>query len=229
MQSLTTVNAGRPPSSADRLVFGSPRSPVTSPAGRFGLNWTDVVFPRNSQFYIEGDTPTYLYEIISGVARSYRMTADGRRQIVAFYVPGDSLGFEIGTTHALSTEAVGDVKVRLVKLASFLNFACHDDAAAHQLWLIVSCQIRRDEEHILQLGRTAQARVASFLLEMARRMPGSDAVAFSISRLDIADYLDLRLETVSRTLTRFARSGAIALSSRKITISNRALLTQLLD
>ena len=229
MQSLTVVNAGRPPSATNRLALGFPRSSATSPAGRFGLNWTDVVFPRNGQFYIEGDTPTYLYEIISGVARSYRMTADGRRQIVAFYVPGDFFGFEIEATHALSTEAVGDTKARLVKLASFLNFASHDDAAAHQLWLSVSCQIRRDEEHILQLGRTAQARVASFLLEMARRMPGANAVAFSISRLDIADYLDLRLETVSRTLTRFARSGAIALSGRKITISNRTLLTQLLD
>ena len=229
MQSITAVNASRPPSSVDRSTFGFPRTLVTGPVGRFGLNWTDVVFLRNGQFYIEGDTPTYLYEIISGVARSYRMTADGRRQIVAFYVPGDCFGFEIEATHALSTEAVGDVKVRLVKLASFLNVASHDDAAAHQRWLSVSCQIRRDEEHILQLGRTAEARVASFLLEMAGRMPCADALAFSISRLDIADYLDLRLETVSRTLTRFARSGAVALCGRKITISNRTLLTRLLD
>jgi CRP/FNR family nitrogen fixation transcriptional regulator len=229
VQSLAAVKLERPTSSAGHLAFGFPRSPVPNPAGQFDLIWTDVAFPRNGQFYIEGDSSTYLYKIISGVARSYRMTADGRRQIVAFYVPGDCFGFEVGATHALSAEAVTDVRVRLVKLALFLNIASREDDVAHQLWLSVSREIRRNQEHILQLGRTAPARVASFLLEMVRRMPSADAVALSISRLDIADYLDLRLETVSRTLTRFARSGAIALTCRKITIRNRTLLTQLLD
>ena len=110
-----------------------------------------------------------------------------------------------------------------------MNIANRDDDVAHQLWLNIGREIRRNQEHILQLGIAAPARVASFLLEMARRMPSADAVALSISRLDIADYLDIRIETVSRTLTQLARSGAIALSCRKIIVRNRGLLTQLLD
>jgi CRP/FNR family transcriptional regulator, nitrogen fixation regulation protein len=230
VQSLAAVKTERSASAAGHLAFAIPRGPAPSPAEQFDLIGTDVAFPRNSQFYGEGDTSTYLYRIESGVARSYRMTADGRRQIVAFYVSGDVFGFEAGDTHTLSTEAVTDVRVRLFKLGSLLNTASRDDDVAHQLWLCVSRELRRNQEHILQLGKTAPARVASFLLEMVRRMPHADAVALSISRLDIADYLDLRIETVSRILMRLARSGAIALSSnRKITIRNRTLLTQRLD
>lgn len=229
MQALTALKAEKSASAAGYVTLRFPLNQAPSSAEHFDLIGTDVAFSRNGQLYGEGDTSTYLYKIESGIARSYRMTADGRRQIVAFYVPGDCFGFEVGASHALSAEAVTDVRVRLVKLGSLLNIASRDDDVAHQLWLSVSREIRRNQEHILQLGRTAPARVASFLLEMVRRMPSADAVALSISRLDIADYLDLRLETVSRTLTRFARSGAIALTSRKITIRNRTLLTQLLD
>ena len=229
MQSLAAVKPEKSRALAGHVVFGIPRGPALSSAEQFDLIGSEVAFARKGQFYIEGESSTYLYKIVSGVARSYRMTAEGRRQIVAFHVPGDLFGFEVGDTHMLSAEAVTDVRVRLVKPASLLNIASRDDDVAHQLWLNIGREIRRNQEHILQLGRAAPARVASFLLEMARRMPSADAVALSISRLDIADYLDIRIETVSRTLTHLARSGAIALSCRKIIVRNRTLLTQLLD
>jgi CRP/FNR family nitrogen fixation transcriptional regulator len=229
VQALAAVKAEKPASAAGYAAFRIHRHPVPRSAEQFDLIGTEVAFPRKGQFYIEGDPSTYLYKIVSGVVRSYRMTADGRRQIVAFYVAGDFFGFEVGDTHTLSAEAVTDVRVRLVKLASLLNAASRADDVAHQLWLNIGREIRRNQEHILQLGRAAPARVASFLLEMAKRMPSADAVALSISRLDIADYLDIRIETVSRTLTQLARSGAIALSCRKIIVRNRTLLTQLLD
>ena len=229
MQSFTAVKTERPGSPAGHVAFRIPRGPVPSSAEQFDLVGTEVAFPRKGQFYIEGEPSTYLYRIVNGVARSYRMTAEGRRQIVAFHVPGDLFGFEVGDIHALSAEAVTDVKVRLLKLASLLNIASHDDDVAHQLWLNIGRENRRNQEHILQLGRAAPARVASFLLEMARRMPSADTVVLSISRLDIADYLDIRIETVSRTLTHLARSGVIALSCRKIIVRSQTLLTQLLD
>jgi CRP/FNR family nitrogen fixation transcriptional regulator len=229
MQRLTAVKAEMSASPAGHVAFGISRSPVPSPAEEFDLIGTEVVFPRKHLLYIEGEASTYLYKIVSGVARSYRMTAEGRRQIVAFYVPGDLFDFEVGDTHALSAEAITDVRVRVVKRASLLNIASCDDDVAQELWLNVGREIRRNQEHILQLGMAAPARVASFLLEMARRMPSADAVALSISRLDIADYLHMRIETVSRTLTHLARSGAITLSCRKIIVRNRMLLTQLLN
>ena len=229
MQTLAVVKTERPASPAGHVVFGISRSAVPNSAEQFDLIGTEVAFPSKGQLYIEGESSTYLYRIVSGVARSYRMTAEGRRQIVAFHVPGDLFGFEVGDTHRLSAEAVTDVRVRLIKPASLLHMASSDDDVAEQLWLNINREIRRNQEHILQLGIAARARVASFLLEMARRMPSADAVPLSLTRRDIADYLDIRIETVSRTLTHLARSGAIALSFRKIIVRNRTLLTQLLD
>ena len=228
MQTLTAVKAERSASSVGHLA-GISRSPVPKAAEEFDLIGTEVAFPRKCLLYIEGESSTYLYKIVSGVARSYRMTADGRRQIVAFHVPGDLFGYEVGDTHRLSAEAATDMRVRRIKPASLLNIAGRDDDVAQQLWLNISREIRRNQDHILQLGKAAPARVVSFLLEMAGRMPSADASALSLSRRDIADYLDIRIETVSRTLTHLARSGAIALSFHDIIIRNRTLLTQLLD
>ena len=105
-----------------------------------------------------------------------------------------------------------------------------DLVMARELWLSISREIQRGQEHILQLGRPACARVASFLLEMMRRFPIANAKALAISRQDIADYLDLRIETVSRTMARLARVGAIAPSSRrKITFRDLEVLHKVAD
>jgi CRP/FNR family transcriptional regulator, nitrogen fixation regulation protein len=229
MQSLSAVKAASLTNSAGPFAFRMPRPPAPDPTDHIDQIGTEVPFPRNGQFYCEGEPATYLYRIISGVARSYRMTTDGRRQIVAFYVAGDLFGFEASDTHMLSTEAITDTRVRMVKRAAMMNMAAEDDDVARQLWLCVGCEIRRNQEHILQFGRPAVARVASFLLDMSRRMPNTSATALSISRQDIADFLDLRIETVSRIMTRFARSGAISLSNnRKVSIRNPKILAQLI-
>lgn len=203
---------------------------VVGTRNQFDLIGTEVAFARGSQFYVEGDSSVYLYKVASGVARTYTMMDDGKRQIVAFYVPGDIFGFELADTHTLSAEAVTDARVRMIRRASIIDRAARDDELARQLWLSVSREMQHNQQHILQFSRPARARVAAFLLEMMRRIPITDAAALSISRQDIADYLDLRIETVSRAMTRFAKSGAINLSSnRKITIRNPAILKQALN
>jgi CRP/FNR family transcriptional regulator, nitrogen fixation regulation protein len=228
MQQLAAVKAGVFAKPVGPVAFRMPRHPALSPGDQIDLIGTDVAFARNVQFYGEGEPATYLYKIASGVARNFRMTAEGRRQIVAFYVPGDLFGFEVGDTHTLSAEAITDTRVRMIKRTAIVELAACDEDVAHHLWLSLNREIRRDQEHILQFGRPARARVASFLLEMARRIPTADTEALSISRQDIADYLDLRIETISRTMTRFARSGVIALSgNRKITIRDPAALNQM--
>ena len=229
MQSLSAVKAVSLPNSAAAIAFRMPRHPTPSPTDHIDQIGTEVPFARNGQFYCEGEPATYLYRVISGVARIYRMTTEGRRQIVAFYVPGDLFGFEAGETHMLSAEAITDTRVRMVKRTAMMNIAAEDDDVAHQLWLCVGREIRRNQEHILQFSRPARARVASFLLEMSRRMPNANAAALSISRQDIGDFLDLRIETVSRILMRFARSGVISFSNnRSISVRNPAFLAQLL-
>jgi CRP/FNR family transcriptional regulator, nitrogen fixation regulation protein len=229
MQSLTATRAVLT-NPAGHMAIRMPQRPARGSVNQIDLIGTEVAFAKNGQFYCEGEPSTYLYKIVTGMARSYRMTAEGRRHIVAFYVPGDLFGFETGNTHTLCAEAVTDARVRVMKRASILNRATEDFDVAEQLWLSASGEIRRNQEHILQFGsRSARARVASFLLEMVRRIPSGNAVALSISRQDIADYLDLRIETVSRAATRLARLGAIAISSnRKITVRNSVVLTQLL-
>jgi CRP/FNR family transcriptional regulator, nitrogen fixation regulation protein len=227
MQSLSAVKAALPTTSAAAFAFRM--HPAPGPADPIDQIGTEVPFARNGQFYCEGEPATYLYRIISGVARISRMTTEGRRQIVAFYVPGDLFGFEAGETHMLSAEAITDTRVRMVKRAAMMAIAAEDDDVAHQLWLCVGREIRRNQEHILQFSRPARARVASFLLEMSRRMPNANAAALSISRQDIGDFLDLRIETVSRILMRFARSGVISFSNnRSISVRNPAFLAQLL-
>jgi CRP/FNR family nitrogen fixation transcriptional regulator len=229
MQSLTATRAVLT-NPAGHMAIRMPQRPASGSVNQIDLIGTEVAFAKNGQFYCEGEPSTYLYKIVTGMARSYRMTAEGRRHIVAFYVPGDLFGFETGNTHTLCAEAVTDARVRVMKRTSILNRATEDFDVAEQLWRSASGEIRRNQEHILQFGsRSARARVASFLLEMVRRIPSGDAVALSISRQDIADYLDLRIETVSRAATRLARLGAIAISSnRKITVRNSAVLTRLL-
>jgi CRP/FNR family nitrogen fixation transcriptional regulator len=228
MQSLTAVKAGVSAKPVGHIAFRM-RSAPPSAVGRIDLIGTEVAFARNAHFYGEGEASNYLYKIVSGVARSCRVAADGRRQIVAFYVPGDLFGFEAGDAHTLSAEAVADARVRMIKSAAIMDLAAQDDEIARQLWSGINREIRRNQEHILQFGRPAKVRVASFLLEMAHRIPTAGDEALSISRQDIADYLDLRIETVSRTMTRFARSGAIALTgNRKITIRSPAVLNELI-
>jgi CRP/FNR family transcriptional regulator, nitrogen fixation regulation protein len=227
MQSLNDLSTAREPVRIGSLAPSLGRSVMPRAYNQIDLIGTDVAFPQNSQFYGEGDRAIYLYKIISGVARACTMTDDGRRQIVAFYVPGDLFGFEIGDTHTLAAEAVTDARVRVIKRASIVDLAARNGDLARQLWLSVSREIEHNQQHILQFGKPAPARVASFLLEMLRRNPRASAVALSISRQDIADYLDLRIETVSRAMTRFAQSGAISLSrNRKITIRDPSILRQ---
>src|SRR4029077_11203490 len=113
---------------------------------------TDVSFATNAVFYDEGDSSTYLYRIVSGVARCVRMTVEGRRQIIAFYVPGDLFGFEVGDTRTLSAEAVTNMHVRMIKRTSFVGLSAKDDDIAKQVWLSVNREIRRNQEHILQFS-----------------------------------------------------------------------------
>ena len=226
MQTLTVVKTERPASPVGHV---SSRSPGPNSAKRFDLIGTEVAFPRKHQLYIEGESSTYLYKIVSGVARSYRMTAEGRRQIVAFRVPGDLFGFDVGDTHTLSAEAVTDVRVRLFKAASLLNIAGRDDDVAQELWLNIGREIRRNQEHILQLGVPAPCSRRQFSLgngqTHAERRRGS-FVDTKAGYCRLSGYQDRNL---IGTLTSLARSGAIALSCRQIIVRNPALLTQLLD
>lgn len=185
-------------------------------------------FARNAEIYGENEPAEYLYKVVSGSVRTYRVLNDGRRQIGAFYLPGDFFGLEFGEEHSFSAEAIVECKVMVIKRSALLVVAGRSHDVARQLWTLTANELQRAQGHIMLLIKTAQERVAGFLLEMAARTPSGNTIDLPMSRQDIADYLGLTIETVSRTLTQLENSAAIAVpTSRHIVLRNQAALNRL--
>jgi CRP/FNR family nitrogen fixation transcriptional regulator len=185
-------------------------------------------FVRNAEIYGENEPAEYLYKVVTGSVRTYKVLNDGRRQIGAFYLAGDVFGLEIGEEHTFSAEAIVDSKILVIKRSMVIGLASRETDVARQLWTMTAGELQRVQDHILLLIKTAQERVAGFLLEMASRGPTCNEIDLPMSRQDIADYLGLTIETVSRTLTQLENSAAIAVpTSRRIVLRNRAALSRL--
>jgi CRP-like cAMP-binding protein len=192
------------------------------------LMGASMSFRRNAEIYGEGEPAEYLYKIVSGTARTYKVLSDGRRQVGGFYLPGDILGIETTEEHSFSAEAISGCRVLLIKRSALVALAGRQDEIARQMWSLIGEELRRVQAHNLLLIKSAQERVAAFLLEMAERVSTGNAVELPMSRQDIADYLGLTIETVSRTLTQLEKLAAIQLSSsRRIVLRNRSALSQL--
>jgi CRP/FNR family transcriptional regulator, nitrogen fixation regulation protein len=208
-----------------------PPAPARSgplPGGPLGLMGAVTRFARNAEIYGEDEPAEFLYQVVSGAVRTYRMLDDGRRQIIAFYLPGDIFGVEAGEVHLSSAEAVSESQIVVIKRSSLMARADHEKDLAKQLWAMTVRELQRVQQHSLVLIESAEERVAGFLLEMAGRCSGNQIVELPMSRQDIADYLGLTIETVSRTFTQLVQSGAIALeTSRRIRFRNRAALSRL--
>src|SRR5262252_7270308 len=185
-------------------------------------------FVANAEIYGESEPAEYLYKVVSGTVRTYKVLVDGRRQIGAFHLPGDIFGLETGDVHTFSAEAITDCKIIVIKRSAVMALAAKDNEVARQMWALTAHELQRVQEHILVLIRSARERVASFLLEMAKRAPAGAAVELPMSRQDIADYLGLTIETVSRTLTQLEKTAAIEVpTSRRIVLRNRSALSRL--
>jgi CRP/FNR family transcriptional regulator, nitrogen fixation regulation protein len=197
-------------------------------AGTIELMGAVVAFARNSEIYGENEPADYLYKVVSGTVRTYKVLVDGRRQIGGFYLPGDMFGLETGDEHTFSAEAITDCKIIVIKRSAVVALAARDNEMARQMWALTGRELQRAQDRILALIRSAQERVAGFLLEMAERASEGGAVELPMSRQDIADYLGLTIETVSRTLTQLEKSATIEIpTSRRIVLRNRSALTRL--
>ncbi|SRR5579871_2657266 len=200
---------------------------------RGGLGTMDVMgsqmkFGPNEEIFGESEPAEYVYKVTKGAVRTYKILNDGRRQIGGFYLPGDVFGLESGREHQFSAEAINDVTVLVVRRSAVVTLAEHDCEAARELWSFTSRELQRMQEHMLLLVKSAQQRVASFLLEMSDRLAATDTVELPMSRQDIADYLGLTIETVSRTMTQLVSAQAIGLpSSRRIRLRNFGALRRL--
>jgi CRP-like cAMP-binding protein len=180
-------------------------------------------YVRDEEIYGEAEEAKFVYKVVRGAVRGYKLLSDGRRQIGAFHLPGDLFGFESGPTHKLTAEAVIETIVLIFERGTLEYFALRDIEVARQLWGLTARNLDHAVEHMLLLGRkTALERVADFLLEMAARMSPSGAMGLPMTRRDIADYLGLTLETVSRTISRLEAEGVVeVVAARQIKVLKR--------
>ena len=225
MQSATHIDGIRhPPAKRTVNVVRADTVKADSLSQSMHLMGAMMAYLPNSEIFGENEPADYLYKVVSGSVRTYKILSDGRRQVSGFYLPGDIFGLEFADAHTLSAEAITDCKVLVVKRSGLNALAGRDASVAQQLFALTGRELGRVQGRILLLIKCARERVASFLLEMAERA-SSNIIELPMSRQDIADYLGLSLETVSRTLTSLETAAAIEVStSRRIVLRNCAAL-----
>lgn len=205
--------------------------------GEFGnLSQTEIIlsefkYRRGAEIFGEAEPAEYVYQVVDGAVRSYKLLSDGRRQIGAFHLSGDIFGLENGGMHRFTAEAIVDTMVRLVKRVSLAHVAESDVTIACDLLNMTASNLKHAEDHMLLLGRkTSIERVAAFLLEMDHRLTAAGVMALPMCRRDIADYLGLTLETVSRALSILHEKGILGFlgqTQRQIVLLDRPRLAQL--
>ncbi len=167
---------------------------------------------------LEGDPIEHYFKIVSGSARLYKSLVDGRRQIIDFLGSNDYFGLTGLGFHAYSAEAINDVIVIRYARCRFEDGSEDQTALTNQLFHRACAELDRAQQRMLLLGRkSAEERLASFLIELAERQKGT-LLHLPMSRQDIADFLGLTIETVSRLFTRFKRAGLIGLPDRSTVI-----------
>lgn len=190
---------------------------------------TALKFRRNAAVFSEGDPARHVYKVISGSIRTCRVLMDGRRQIADFYLPGDFLGLEGQVTHGFTAEAIADTVVISYPRSQLEQIAVTRPAVQKLLMSMLCKGLSATRNHVVMLGRqTAQERLAWFLLGIMGRCDDSTDLDLPMSRLDIADYLGLTIETVSRGISQFKRSHLISVSgAHQVTLKNVAALEAL--
>lgn len=159
-----------------------------------------VSYAKEAEIYAQEDDVEFLYRVVEGVVRTMRLTADGRRQVGDFYYAGDLFGLEPGPDHQFTAEALTECRVQSVRRSAVRALA-GDRELDRAILEATRRELQRVQEHVLLLGRrSAREKVAGFLLGLAQHQ-GEGGVQLPMGRQDMADYLGLTIETVSRMLT----------------------------
>jgi CRP/FNR family nitrogen fixation transcriptional regulator len=192
-----------------------PASALTDAFDRHGVR---MAYARNEEIYAQDDAVELLYRVVRGVVRTSRVTADGRRQVGAFYYPGDLFGLEPGPDHRFGADALDDCEILAVR-RSAVRAAAGDAELDRAILEAQRLEMERLQEHVVMLGRkSARERVASFLMSVAQRVD-DDHADLAMGRQDMADYLGLTIETVSRMLTQLQGEAIVEFpSSRRFQI-----------
>jgi CRP/FNR family transcriptional regulator, nitrogen fixation regulation protein len=207
----------------------NPIVPVITIHANFGAS--EVSFRCGQEIHGQGEPAERIYEVQRGAVRSYKILSDGRRQICAFHLEHDIFGWENGQHYRFTAEAIVDTTVRVVKRQILEGVAAIDVQVTHNLLNLATKSLEHAENQMMLLGRkNSREKVAAFLLEMDSRLSSSGVLDLPMTRRDIADYLGLTIETVSRELSRLCACGILAFSEssqRRVMLVDREKLQKL--
>lgn len=225
-QSVANFNVGSTVSDTCPML---PIDQFVEAMGRASLVATGFSYQKDEEIFGQDEPAEYVYQIVRGAVRTYKLLSDGRRQIGSFHLAGDIFGLEYGASHRLTAEALVETDVRLIRRRSLEVAAVEDAQVARSLWHVTAGKLQHAEDHMLLLGcKNALEKVAAFLLEMDDRLLAAGLSELPMCRRDIGDYLGLTLETVSRALASLHDQGILNFAgARQILIRNRKRLSDL--
>ncbi len=180
----------------------------------------DRVLDRHEHIFLEGEKQTHIYLVIEGVVGTYKLLSDGRRQISTFAYPGDIIGLDTVGEHVNSGEALNRSVIRCIPINSIEKLMRNEPGFGQALLHLTANELADTREQMLSLGRKSAAeKLATFLLRVARRHQAVDrstgqsnqTISIPMKRSEIADFLGLTIETVSRSFTKFRVAQVIKL------------------
>ena len=217
-----------------------------------------VYLAPGATIFQEGDLADSLFNVTDGVVKLYKLLPDGREQVTGFLFPGDFIGLAVNDTYRYSAEALSNVRLCRMGRDSFNKVLAQTPKLEHRLFTVASNELAQAQDQMLLLGRkTAREKIASFFIQLAERQARArlaqaawadedasengaeaagagedrpDMVALPMGRAEIADFLGLTTETVSRTLTQLKTSGVIRLhDNHHVEIKDREDLRAIAD
>jgi len=179
-----------------------------------------VRFYRDNVVALNEDVADYLMFVVRGVVRSCKVCKSGNRSIVSFYLPGDFVGWVDGKL-SLSIEAATDTELLFIKRKGLVSLASQNVRLANVLLTATTNELARSQEHVLLMSKSAKCRAATFLSDLWVRLGKAQYLDVPMSHQDIADYLGLTIETLSRSITDLDRAGLIArVPARRLILQN---------
>ncbi|WP_068874862.1 MULTISPECIES: helix-turn-helix domain-containing protein [unclassified Phenylobacterium] len=202
-------------------------APRRRPAPRLVLQGAQRSREPGATIYAQSDPAEFIYQVVSGVVRTITLHRDGRRIVHGFHLPGEIFGMEREKIHHCSAEAVDATRLVQCPVTRLNALAEIDKEAAKELWMsLLVSRDRTAERFMYVLHGTAFEKLAYFLIDLAWRTQSRGRIELPMSRYDIADYLGLSSETVSRTFTAFRTRGLISTSGRVVRLLDKEMLRE---
>ncbi|HUZ73531.1 MAG TPA: helix-turn-helix domain-containing protein [Stellaceae bacterium] len=192
---------------------------------------TVVTLRHDDSLFYEDDAAEYYFKVVTGAVRGCKLLADGRRHVGDFYLAGDFIGLDADTRYIFTAEAVTDTTLVRYQRRSVDALAWQEPGIGRRLLSLACRGLTAAQHQMLLLGRkTADERIASFLLAMAARSGDGEHIVLPMTRTDIGDHLGLTMETVSRALSQLKSAGVIAFkNSHEVVIRDRAQLEDIAE